>query len=96
MSNKASVWRVHQEAWQSSGLSVASYCRRHDLSYAQWMYWQRRRGASALVPIRIEALPLVPTQAAVSVEMILPGGAVLRMSGLGVEGIVALARGLSC
>jgi hypothetical protein len=92
MSEKASKWRAHQVAWRESGLSVAAYCRRHDLSYAQWMYWQRRLGASALIPIEVRASEPSPA----SVELALPGGAVLRVSGLTVEGMVALARGLTC
>lgn len=55
MSDKALEWRAHQAAWRSSGLTVAAYCRLQGLSYAQWMYWQRQLGASALIPIRVEA-----------------------------------------
>lgn len=95
MSDKAAKWRSHQAQQRLSGLSVAAYCRGHGLSYAGWMYWQRRLGASALVPIRVEA-PTRPTLSVASVELMLPGGTVLRMSDLDVDGIVALARGLSC
>lgn len=95
MSDKASKWHGHQAAWRDSGMSVAAYCRRHGLSYSGWMYWQRRLGASALVPIRVEA-SAVASPSVASVEVVLPGGAVLRVGGLDVDGIVALARGLSC
>lgn len=96
MAGKVSTWRGHQSAWRSSGLSVAAYCRRHDLSYAQWMYWQRRLGTSTLIPVRVDASMVASSRSPVSVEVTLPGGAVLRLGGLGVDEVVTLARGLSC
>jgi len=90
--DKAARWGAHQKAQRGSGLSVAAYCRRHGLSYARWMYWQRRLGAAALMPIAMVA----PAPAGLTVRLSLPGGAVLRVSGVEVADIVVLARGLSC
>lgn len=95
-SEKVAYWRAHQSAQRGSGLSVAAYCRRHDLGYARWMYWQRRLGG-ALVPIAVvpATAPGVPS-AALTLELTLPGGASLRVSGATVSDLVALTRGLSC
>ena len=90
--DKAARWGAHQTAQRGSGLSVAAYCRRHGLSYARWMYWQRRLGAAALMPIAMVA----PASVGLTVRLSLPGGAVLRVSGVEVADIVVLARGLSC
>lgn len=98
--DKAGQWRAHQVAQGASGLSVAAYCRRHGLSYASWMYWQRRLGAAALLPIVVSPVvassPASPGAASLQLELRLPGGVSLRVSGAEVTDVVALARGLSC
>lgn len=40
-------WRQHMEAWQSSGLSCAAFCKQHKLNYAQFNYWRKKLIASA-------------------------------------------------
>lgn len=98
--DKAGQWRAHQVAQGASGLSAAAYCRQQGLSYARWMYWQRRLGASALVPIVVPpaaaSSPSPPCAASLQLELRLPGGVSLRVSGACVADVLALARGLSC
>ena len=38
-SSKASIWQQH---WQSSGLTQKAYCREHNLSHRQFLYWRAR------------------------------------------------------
>lgn len=95
MDDKAAMWRRHRQAWNESGLSAARYCREQGLSYAQWMYWQRRLGSAVLLPVAV-VLDTGAAGSGVLVELNLPGGAVLRMRGMEVSDLVTLVRGLSC
>ncbi|MCZ2369626.1 IS66 family insertion sequence element accessory protein TnpB [Vibrio diabolicus] len=36
------TWQRHFEAWQTTNLSQAQYCRTHDLNQAQFSYWKRK------------------------------------------------------
>ncbi|MDM7857351.1 IS66 family insertion sequence element accessory protein TnpA [Thiopseudomonas acetoxidans] len=40
-------WQRHMVAWQGSGLSGASFCKQHELNYAQFNYWRKKLVASA-------------------------------------------------
>lgn len=35
-------WQSHIEAWQSSGLSQAAYCKESDLIIHRFGYWKRK------------------------------------------------------
>ncbi|MGH8215246.1 MAG: IS66 family insertion sequence element accessory protein TnpA [Rhodanobacteraceae bacterium] len=95
MVDKAEVWRRRLGACRASGQSTAAFCREQDLSYAQYMYWQRRLGneVRGLVPVRVEAP--AATNAPVSVEVAVAGVGV-RVQGITVGDVVALVRGLAC
>lgn len=95
MVDKAEVWREHLATCRASGLSTAAFCRKRELSYAQYMYWQRRLGSDArgLVPVRVGA-PTTPA-ASLSVELAL-AGSTLRVAGMAIADVVALVRGLAC
>jgi len=41
-SDKSSFWQEHFEHCESSGLSQAEYCRRHNLKYCLFHYWKRK------------------------------------------------------
>jgi hypothetical protein len=52
-------WVNHIEAWQSSGLTQAAYCRAHSLNAntfsGRWQVYKKLRVTpSVLIPIRIE------------------------------------------
>ena len=53
-------WEKRIAHWRASGLSMAAYCRRHELSYTLLVRWRRRleRGAAAA-----PALTLIPVVA---------------------------------
>lgn len=40
-------WQRHMVTWQGSGLSGASFCKQHELNYAQFNYWRKKLVASA-------------------------------------------------
>ena len=45
-SEKAAYWTEHIAAWQRSGLTQGTYCRRHGLSQSSLSYWRKRLGAT--------------------------------------------------
>lgn len=96
MMDKAAVWCERLAACRTSGLSTAAFCRKHDLPYAQYMYWQRRLGKASrgLVPVRVEAPVAASTPW--SLELALSGAVSLRVHGASIADVVALVRGLSC
>ena len=42
MENRASYWQGHIRACESSGLSIAGYCRQEELSTSGYHWWKRR------------------------------------------------------
>ena len=58
--------RIHIEAWQTSGMSQAAYCRKHDLNTKTFGNWVRKHRADhvirspALVPVTvtIKSMPM--------------------------------------
>ena len=52
-------WRNHIEAWQSSGLTQAKYCRQHGLNtntFSGWLRNYRKQAVPArlLMPIQVQ------------------------------------------
>ncbi|MCO6427092.1 IS66 family insertion sequence element accessory protein TnpB [Nitrosomonas communis] len=59
------IRRIHIEAWQTSGMSQAAYCRKHGLNAKTFGNWLRiyRSGrevvrSSALVPVTIKPMSM--------------------------------------
>jgi hypothetical protein len=54
---KEQLWKDHAKHQKESGLSRIEYCRKHQLSYNQFGYWERKRReeavSSKLVPIHL-------------------------------------------
>ena len=48
-------WRAHIEAWQSSGLSQAGYCRQHQLNVRTFTarLSEYRKGKPVLIPVTV-------------------------------------------
>lgn len=55
-------WRTHIEAWQSSGLSQAGYCRQHHLNSRTFTarLSEYRKGKPALIPVTVTEEPKEP------------------------------------
>ena len=81
-------------AFERSGLSLAEFERRHDLSRNRLSWWRKRLGATAsaadsrpapasvtFLPVRVAVSPRVapPAVAAAPIELVLPDGTVVRV-----------------
>lgn len=78
--------------FEGSGLSMAEFCRRREVAYSTMMAWRRagrqevpRQGRRAAF-VEVEAVGVSraepardPGQGTVCAELVLPGGAVLRV-----------------
>lgn len=40
---RAQFWHQQITTWQASGLSGQAFCKKHDLSYHQFVYWRRKQ-----------------------------------------------------
>jgi len=67
---KQKFWQQHIQAQQSSALSQAAYCRKHELSLANFGYWRKRIKADA--PPKI--IPVVREAPIMGVQLRSPGG----------------------
>jgi hypothetical protein len=91
------LWAERLARFPDSGLSVAAFCSAEGVSTNSFFYWKRRlRTAAAparLLPVRV---PTSPTP----VEVVLPGGAVLRLApGCDLDllrGVIATLAGGPC
>ena len=71
------LWRQRLQRFERSGLSVVAFCAKEGVSVPSFYAWRRRlrmpvEQAARLVPVR-----LFP--GAAPVELVLPGGLVLRL-----------------
>ncbi|HET8899687.1 MAG TPA: IS66 family insertion sequence element accessory protein TnpB [Rhodanobacteraceae bacterium] len=96
MANKADVWGERLTAWRASGLSAAAYCRGQGLSYAQFVYWQRRLARNTMAWLPVAVASPAPTAPGLTVALALPGGVRLEVTGIGVTELATLARALAC
>lgn len=87
-------WRGHLSSWQSSGLSQAEYCRRKNLTPADFSWWKHelaRRDGRAKPPAPQDSPTFVPVKLAAAghsagcgCEVVLRNGRCLRI-GVGVS-----------
>ena len=93
--DREQFWRDHIAGWKSSGLSLRLYSERHGLKAGTLGYWNSRLKAQAAAPLTSSAgsetaatfLAVHVAEPAVSVpeprdegvELILPGGYVVRI-----------------
>jgi hypothetical protein len=73
-------WQAHLTAQAKSGLSRSEYCRRQQISYHAFTYWQKKLNKTAgnnvaLVPITLQAEPCRGTGhgGAADLTLVLPG-----------------------
>lgn len=69
-------WSEHLEQWQSSGLSQAAYCRKHDLCQQKFSYRKRQADISCVGnperPVgfaRVEVDPLVSSSSGAGLSL---------------------------
>lgn len=57
-------WQEHIKLKEESGLSRASYCRKHDLICSRFAYWERKLSqfiTAKLLPIKLESTTVKTT-----------------------------------
>lgn len=69
-------WSEHLEQWQSSGLSQAAYCRKHDLCQQKFSYRKRQADVFCAVKpdvstgfARVEVNPLVSSSSGAGLSL---------------------------
>jgi len=65
----ASQWRALIERQRAGGLSIAAFCRQHDVVTASFYAWRRRLGESSASPQRTDFVRLEPAQPEVEKEL---------------------------
>ena len=73
--------------WEKSGLSIASFCRQHNLADSQFYSWKKnyrpqneRHPQNEFIPLQITAAPAAITQDSPSLyaELVLAGGGSIK------------------
>jgi hypothetical protein len=57
LEQKRQYWKTRITNWQSSRLSQTEYCRRHELTFHQFVYWRRKFAPKAATPISLIQVP---------------------------------------
>lgn len=81
------LWQQRFLRFQRSGLSVSAFCDREEVSTASFYAWRRRlrtdpsaaSDGPRLLPVRVQG-SLATLDASAAVELVLPSGAVLRLT----------------
>lgn len=75
------AWVERLARFAAAGLSPSAFCAKEGVSLPSFYSWKRRLGAAAGAPAP-QAARLLPVRvsAAAPVELVLPGGAVLRLA----------------
>jgi transposase-like protein len=75
----AKQWARRLAQQQESGLSIAAFCRRHDLSQVTFHYWKRRFRSEPARPVGNRFLPISVIDSGLSISIERPNGLVLRV-----------------
>jgi hypothetical protein len=68
-------WETRIARWRASGVSMAAYCRQHELSYAAFVWWRRRLGQAITPASPLTLIPVVaPTASGGAITIRLPSG----------------------
>lgn len=76
-------WMGHVKHWQNSGQSQAGYCKSHELSYHQFIYWRRKfeeqaQGLRPGVSTSTGFAGVVYQRSESGLSLALPNGCVMR------------------
>ncbi|WP_017446568.1 IS66 family insertion sequence element accessory protein TnpA [Gayadomonas joobiniege] len=100
MSEREQKWQTLNEAWQTSNLSGAAFCRAQGLVYHQFLYWQHKVQQREKHPSDAEAKQLIPVQLThqatantAPLQLQLPNGIVIRdVTSANVQTVTQLLR----
>ena len=54
---KRQYWKTRITNWQASRMSQSEYCRRHELTFHQFVYWRRKLAPKVANPIPLIQVP---------------------------------------
>jgi hypothetical protein len=92
---KIELWRRRIAAWRESGQSVMAYCRRERLSAPSLYAWRRRLAGTVTAAATSSFVPVtVVRTTAVSAEVELKSGLVLRLHDVALDQLGVLVRAL--
>jgi hypothetical protein len=72
-------WAERLARFESSGLSTLDFCRQEGIASQSFYYWKRKLATPADGPGTAPQFVPVRLQASAPVELVLPGGATLRL-----------------
>ncbi len=90
--------RTELERWRRSGDTIAAFARAHRVSAPRLYWWRRRLSATAAVPEPRPEIRLAPAtilSAAATVEVRLPNGVVVEVTGASPSWIAAMLAELT-
>ena len=92
--DRTAHWQSLIDRWQSSGVSARRFCREHELSYSQFLYWAgklqpdaRRKPTPTTGFTRVVPLNSVTTEAGLHIT--LPSG--VRIGGIDAQNVNLLS-----
>lgn len=74
------LWAERLARFPTSGLTIAAFCAAEGISTNSFFYWKRQFAAAPPPSDTPPRLLSVRVQAAAPVELVLPGGALLRLT----------------
>ena len=79
----AGYWQQQIDTWRVSGQSQQAFCKVHELSYHQFLYWRRKfesRSTENQSPPSSALVPVIyrPPSTAAGLSLVLPNGLELR------------------
>lgn len=78
--DKERFWLRHIKAWQRTSLTIRAYCQLHHISESTFHSWRRLlKKRVAQQSAFVEIVPEQVSPAPVPLELVLPGGFVLRL-----------------
>ena len=102
---KQGFWREHSDAWKSSGLTQAEYCKQQGISYQSFVYQHNRIASKAQRKTAMSFVEAKPEAVAVSaqaagLQLMLPNGIRVgitnEVSPILLKAVLTIAGGLSC
>ena len=101
---KQGFWREHSDAWKSSGLTQAEYCKQQGISYQSFVYQHNRMACkaqrSAMNFIEAKSKAVTMNNQTAGLQLMLPNGIRVGISNevnpVLLKTVLTIAGGLSC
>lgn len=102
---KQGFWREHSDAWKSSGLTQAEYCKQQGISYQSFVYQHNRmackaRRTTAMSFVEAKSETVAVTNQAAGLQLMLPNGIRIGITNevnpVLLKTVLTIAGGLPC